>query len=158
VGIEIRHAEPEDYPPIIADLNDWWGGRQMADMLPRLFFTHFRPTSFVAIADGDYAGFIAAFVSQTNPAQAYVHFVGVNPAVRGAGLGRTLYERVFEAARAADCAEVRCITSPVNTASIAFHRRMGFEILPGPAERDGVPYTPEYDGPGNDAVRFRYRL
>lgn len=156
--MEIRHAEQEDYPPIISSLNEWWGGRQMSDMLPRLFFTHFRPTSFVATEGDDYAGFIAGFVSQTDASQAYVHFVGVNPRLRGFGLGRTLYERFFEAARAAGCSEVRCITSPVNVKSVAFHRAIGFEVLPGQDQRDGTPFTPDYDGPGNHAVRFRYRL
>lgn len=44
----IRHAEASDYGSIIAVLNDWWDGRSMADMLPKVFFVHFRDTSFVA--------------------------------------------------------------------------------------------------------------
>ncbi len=45
-------SEPSDYEPILSVLNDWWGGRNMSDMLPKLFFVHFRETSFVAESEG----------------------------------------------------------------------------------------------------------
>ena len=74
----------------------------MAPMLPQLFFLHFEGTSFVAEdGDGRLAGFLVGFLSQTDPDDAYVHFVGVAPEQRGSGLGRELYERFFEAAREA---------------------------------------------------------
>jgi predicted GNAT superfamily acetyltransferase len=44
----------------------------MRDMLPRLFFVHFRGTSFVAERDGELVGFLAGFLSQTEPEDAYV--------------------------------------------------------------------------------------
>lgn len=157
-GLAIRHAEPADHFRISPLLNAWWGGRQMQDMLPRLFFVHFRPTTFVAEIDGELAGFVAGFVSQTDPSTAYAHFIGVDPAFRGRGVGEALYGRLFEAARAAGCRRVEAITSIVNSGSIAFHQRAGFRILPGDAERDGIPYTSGYDGPGYDCVRFRYDL
>jgi len=154
----IRHGEPEDHFRISGLLNEWWGGRQMQDMLPRLFFVHFRPTTFVAELDGQMAGFVAGFVSQTDPSTAYVHFIGVDPALRGLGVGESLYGRLFEAAREAGCRRVDAVTSIVNTGSVAFHRKVGFAVLPGDAERGGIPYTVGYDGPGNDCVRFRYDL
>jgi hypothetical protein len=46
-GILIRHAEPSDYESIISVVDEWWGGRRMAAMLPKLFFVHFQPTSFI---------------------------------------------------------------------------------------------------------------
>ena len=156
--IALRNAEPEDYPPIVRLVDTWWGGRAMASMLPRLFFTHFRPTTFVAEEDGRLVGFVAGFVSQTDPRQAYVQFVGVDPACRGHDVGRLLYERFFAAARAQGCEEVRCVTSPVNRGIIAFHLALGFEPLPGDAAQDGVPSTKDYDGPGESRVRFRRRL
>ncbi|HSD21980.1 MAG TPA: GNAT family N-acetyltransferase [Anaeromyxobacter sp.] len=156
--ITIRHLEPEDYDPIIRVVNDWWGGRRMADMLPRLFFVHFRPTSFAADTDRRVVGFLAGFRSQTHREQAYVHFVGVDPAVRACGVGRALYERFFEAARVLGASEVHGVTSPSNRASLAFHAAMGFEILPGDAEAEGVRYHPDYDGPGEPRVRLRKRI
>jgi GNAT superfamily N-acetyltransferase len=153
-----RHAEPADHAPVVAVVDDWWGGRHMADMLPKLFFVHFRPTSFVAEADGRVVAFLVGFRSQTDPAQAYIHFVGVDPAWRAAGLGRALYERFFDAVRALGCSEVHGVTSPVNAGSIAFHRAMGFELLPGDAESNGVPYLRDYDGRGSPRVRLRKTL
>lgn len=158
MGLKIRHAEPSDYAPIIAVVDEWWGGRQMVDGLPKLFFVHFRDTSFVAVEGDTIRGFVTGFRSQTFPEQAYIHYVGIDPAVRGAGLGKQLYNRFFEAARALGCTEVHCVTSPVNTKSIAFHRAMGFESLPGDSELDGVPVATDYDGRGGSRVRFRLPL
>ena len=50
------------------------------------------------------------------------------------------------------------MTSPVNRGSIAFHLAMGFDPMPGDASQDGVPFTTDYDGPGELRVRFRRRL
>jgi len=115
----------------------------MVDMLPKLFFVHFRETSFVAERDGELVGFLVGFLSQTLPEEAYVHFVGVSPAERGTGLGRELYERVFAAARAHGRTRLSCVTSPLNGGSLAFHAALGFE-----------PSAPQagYDGPGEDRV------
>ena len=129
----------------------------MADMLPKLFFVHFRSTTFVAEADGRLVGFVAGFRSQTHADQAYIHFVGVDPGCRGAGLGRRLYERFFEAAAAQGCSEVHCVTSPLNTGSIAFHFALGFEALAGDSGANGVPFVTDYDGLGESRVRFRKR-
>jgi predicted GNAT superfamily acetyltransferase len=142
-GLEIRNAEPADHARVVAVLDEWWGGRRMRDMLPRLFFVHFRETTFVAEREGDLAGFLAGFLSQTLADEAYVHFVGVHPAERGSGLGRELYERFFACARARGRTRVSCVTSPANQGSLAFHARLGFEAsepLPG------------YDGPGEHRV------
>ena len=98
----------------------------MAAMLPKLFFVHFRDTSFVAEDDGALAGFLCGFRSQTFADEAYIHFVGVDPATRGSGLGRTLYERFFAAV--APRTIVRAVTSPVNERSVAFHQALGFEV------------------------------
>lgn len=156
--VAIRHLEPSDFAPVNAVVDDWWGGRPMRDMLPRLFFVHFRPTSFAAEIDGALAGFLCGFVSQSDPDVAYVHFIGVDPARRGKQIGRRLYERFFEAAQAAGCRHVRAVTSPRNDASIAFHRRVGFTVLPGPQAAGDAPFTPGYDGPREDRVVFSRAL
>lgn len=150
----IRPADPADYDRVIAKVAAWWSGRHMAAMLPRLFFTHFRPWTTVAEREGDLVGFLAAFQSQTDPGQVYCHFIGVDPGHRGEGIGQQLYTRLFADAAGKDCREVLAVTSPLNRPSVAFHSRLGFECLPGLAGIDGIPYTPAYDGPGEDRVRF----
>lgn len=140
--LEIRHANPSDYGRVIQHVDAWWGGREMAPMLPKLFFLHFEGSSFVAEdEEGHLVAFLIGFVSQTNPDEAYVHFVGVAPEQRGSGVGRQLYERFFETMRAHGCTTVRCVTSPANTGSIAFHAALGFTV-------DRV--VEDYDGPGED--------
>ncbi len=149
-GLTIRHAEPSDYGRVIGVVNTWWDGRPMAPMLPKLFFVHFESTSFVAEDErGELAGFLVGFLSQTNPEEAYVHFVGVDPRYRGSGLGRELYERFFAAARGSGCTIVRCVTSPANESSVAFHRSIGFEV-----ER----VDEDYDGSGEPRVLLVRRL
>ncbi len=135
---------------MIGRVNVWWGGREMAPILPRLFFLHFEGTSFVADDDeGELAGFVIGFLSQTDPQEAYIHFIGVSPARRGEGIGRTLYERFFAEAREQGRSLVRCVTSPANEDSIAFHEALGFEV-------DRV--AEDYDGPGEDRVLLLKRL
>jgi predicted GNAT superfamily acetyltransferase len=46
----------------------------------------------------------------------------------------------------------------VNTASVAFHAAMGFAVIAGDGEIDGVSVWRDYDGPGEHRVRFEYRL
>jgi ribosomal protein S18 acetylase RimI-like enzyme len=124
--LRLRPAEPGDYARVIEVVDDWWGGRPMAPMLPKLFFVHFRDTSFVGEDKGELAGFLCGFRSQTFDDEAYIHFVGVDPSRRGSGLGRLLYERFFEAVRPRSL--VRAVTSPANERSLAFHRALGFEV------------------------------
>jgi predicted GNAT superfamily acetyltransferase len=80
--IRLRTAEAADYDRIIAVVDDWWG-RSVRHALPRLFLDHFHATSFVAERDGDLAGFLIGFLSPSLLDAAYIHFVGVNPLLRG---------------------------------------------------------------------------
>lgn len=154
----VRNLETRDHAPIITVVNDWWGGRPMAGMLPRLFFTHFQPSSFVLEDRGQLVAFLIGFISQTDPAQAYIHFVGVHPGYRAQGLGRQLYQHFFDTVQAQGCQTVRCVTSPVNTGSIAFHTHMGFTAEPGDSTAQGIAITHDYDGPGEHRVRFAKTL
>ena len=148
--VDIRHAKPSDYGRVIGLVNVWWGGREMAPMLPKLFFIHFEGTSFVAEdEEGELVGFVIGFLSQTSDDEAYIHFVGVDPEHRGEGLGHALYERFFEEVRTSGRSVVRCVTSPVNDRSVAFHESLGFEV-----ER----VVEDYDGPGEDRVLLVKRL
>ncbi len=126
----------------------------MSDMLPKLFFVHFQNTSFVAEQDGEIVAFLVGFVSQTFPDEAYIHFVGVSPEFRKEGLARALYEKFFVTVQKMGCRAVRCVTSPVNKDSIAFHRSLGFSAKDSDKAIDGISVFEGYDGEGRDRVLF----
>jgi len=152
--MNIRQLQEADYETIIEAIDDWFDGRQLSYLLPRIFFIHFRPTSFAIEENGRVIGFLAGFVSQTYLEQAYIHFVGIEPNYRGRGLGRQLYSIFFETVRRLGCTTVRCITSPVNSGSIAFHTRMGFRIERSNEERHGIACMINYELKGADRVLF----
>jgi broad specificity phosphatase PhoE/GNAT superfamily N-acetyltransferase len=154
---QIRTASPADFAAVIRVVDAWWG-RPMAQQLPRLFFQHFHDTSLIAEQEGRLVGFLVGFQSQAQPEQAYIHFVAVHPELREAGLGRHLYETFFARMRARGCRLVQSITSPVNRRSVAFHQAMGFRLMPGDAEVDGLPVHPDWDGQGTPRIRFERRL
>jgi ribosomal protein S18 acetylase RimI-like enzyme len=150
----LRTLRESDYPFVSERVDAWWGGRPVRALVQRLFFEHFQAMSLAAEEGGRVVGFLIGFQSQTDPAVAYIHFVGVDPGARARGLGRRLYEAFFERARARGCRAAEAITSPVNHGSIAFHRAMGFALLPGDGEVDGVPVVKDHAGPGQARVRF----
>jgi predicted GNAT superfamily acetyltransferase len=150
--MQIRTVTPEDYASLIGVVDAWWGGRAMALMLPRLFFVHFRDTSFIAEGDGSRVGFLVGFLSPTLSDEGYIHFVGVHPEHRKRGVARALYERFFELAREAGRHRVKCVTSPTNALSLAFHLALGFHPEGTAQADDAVPIHRDYDGPGEDRV------
>jgi ribosomal protein S18 acetylase RimI-like enzyme len=146
--ITLRTATAADFDPIIAVVDDWWG-RPIRHALPRVFLDHFHATSAIAESDGALAGFLIGFLSPSQPDAAYIHFVGVDPARRGHGLARVLYERFFALAAADERQVIRAITAATNAQSIAFHTAMGFTV---------TPPIPNYDGDSAPKVLFERRL
>lgn len=142
-SVDIRTATADDYDRIASVVNDWWG-RDVLSGLPRLFLQHFHATSLIA-EDPQLVGFLVGFVSPGQPDEAYVHYVGVHPQHRQHGLARRLYQHFTSEASDAGCSRVRAITSPTNLGSIAFHRRMGFDV--------SEPVS-GYNGPGSEMVTF----
>jgi ribosomal protein S18 acetylase RimI-like enzyme len=158
IPLQIRNVKSSDYDVISPLINEWWGGRQMSDMLPKLFFVHFKNTSFIAENDGELVGFLIGFLSQSDKDAAYIHFVGVNPDYRKNNIGSQLYHEFFKEIKKNNISVVRAVTSPVNKVSIAYHRKMGFEIEKGDKEVDGVSVFSDYDGLGQDRVLFVKRI
>lgn len=161
VLVDFRHANYADHQAIKRAIPTWWSSshspeqaRTLGLLVPPLFLQHFASTSWVAEADGELAGFVVGFHSTDRPDEAYIHFTGVDPQLRGRGLARSLYERFFAQARDAGRTTIRAITSPRNTGSIAFHTSVGFAIAPGDKEVDGVSVHSDYDAPGEDRVCF----
>src|SRR5580658_6744370 len=152
---DIRTAGERDYPVIAGALQTWWtqpgmteaGARERAALVPRLWLQHFGSTSLVAERLSQFVGFLIGFLSPDRLDEGYIHFVGVAPDARGAGVGRSLYERFFDQCRRAGRRHVRCVTSPHNLSSIAFHAAMGFEVEPGSEGTGAVLAKADYDGP-----------
>jgi ribosomal protein S18 acetylase RimI-like enzyme len=145
----LRALAPADFDYITTRVDAWWGGRTMSHLLPRLFFDHFHNTSLAAVDDtGRLVGFLVGFLSPAESDLGYVHFIGVDPEVRGAGLGRQLHASFAEIVESSGRSRIGAVTSPVNAGSIAFHRSLGFSAT----------LHPDHDGPGHDLVVFERRL
>lgn len=159
--MDFRHATYADHKPIKQAIPTWWSASHTPEqaaalglLVPPLFLQHFASTSWVAENDGDFAGFVVGFHSADRSDEAYIHFTGVDPRLRGQGIARSLYERFFAQARSAGRTTVRAVTSPRNTGSIGFHTSVGFTIAPGDKDLDGLSVHSDYDAPGEDRVCF----
>lgn len=155
--LTFRRPTAEDHARIVSVIDEWWGGRALRQLLPRLWLEHFQGTSWVAErADGRLAGFVVGFISPDDPSTAYAHMIASDPNLRRAGTGRALYERFFQDARARGARRVTAVTWPGNRASVAFHRSMGFAVDDGAGTQAiyGTPAHPDHDGPGDDRVVF----
>lgn len=156
----IRPAVTDDHPRMVGAIQEWWDdsrttqeARELSLLLPRLFLQHFAGTSLV-MEDGDrLTGFLVGFHSPDRRHEAYIHFVGVDPACRRHGVARRLYEHFFDMTRTAGRDRVRAVTSPQNTGSVAFHRSMGFELESHPSNQEPAVFE-DYDGPGQHRICF----
>jgi ribosomal protein S18 acetylase RimI-like enzyme len=137
---------------------DWWSGRDLRSMLPKVFFVHFCNTSFVVEAENQLIGFLVGFMSQTYENIGYIHFVGVHPEFRKEGIGRKLYVQFFKQCELNKRKIIKSCTSPVNKPSISFHQRMGFIIEAGDGEIDGIPVTLNYLGLNDPKVLFKLEI
>ena len=159
--MRLRRPTEADHPAIVERVDEWWSGRRMRALLPRLWFQHFCGTSWIAEdRDGTIVGFLVGFVSPDRPEEAYVHMIATNPNRRRRGLGRQLYERFVEDVTGHGVRRIRAITWPGNRVSVDFHRALGFrpEDGPGTVRIYGVPAYPDYDADGEDRVAFVLEL
>jgi ribosomal protein S18 acetylase RimI-like enzyme len=156
--IHLRRPVEADHAVLVARVDDWWGGgRQVRQLLMRLWFQHFSGTSWIAEDEaGRLVGFLVGFVSPDRPEEGYIHMVGTDPNHRRRGLGRQLYEAFFSDMRARGVRRVLAVTWPGNRVSVGFHRAMGFRPAEGPGTQNlyGTPAYPDYDGDGDDRVAF----
>jgi ribosomal protein S18 acetylase RimI-like enzyme len=152
-----RRPTDADYPAVISVIDEWWGGRRVRALLPRLWFHHFTGSSWIVESgDGRLEGFLVGFISPDHPSEAYVHMIGTNPNRRKRGVGRALYEHFFEDVRARGARTVKSVTWPGNQISVKFHTAIGFRPDDGPGSKRlyGTIAYPDDDGDGEDRVRF----
>lgn len=151
--LRFRRPTEADHLPIVRVIDEWWGGRSLRHLLPRLWLQHFTGTSWIAeTGDGRLAGFLIGFVSPDRPDEAYVHMVAANPNLRRRGVARRLYDRFFDDVRSRGVRRVTAITWPGNRPSVAFHRAIGFRLDDGPGSQSiyGVPAFTDYDEDRDD--------
>jgi ribosomal protein S18 acetylase RimI-like enzyme len=159
VPVEIRLRRPieADHHQLVAVVDDWWAGRKLHGLLPRLWLQHFTGTSWIAeTPDGTLAGFLVGFVSPDHPDLAYIHMVATKPELRKQAIGRVMYEAFFADVAARGARKVTAITWAGNAVSIGFHVAMGFRVVDGPGTETilGVTAFPDYDYAGEDRVVF----
>lgn len=155
--LKLEILQDETYDFIIENLNHWFGGRNMTDMLPRLFFKHFGNTSFIAKINNEIVGFIIAFFSASDMETGYIHFVGVNPNYRRLGVGKKLYQHFYKLCKEKSVTKISCITSPINETSITYHHSLGFSASKYKTDGQVDPEL-NYDGPGNHRILFKKNI
>jgi ribosomal protein S18 acetylase RimI-like enzyme len=154
----IRPLRESDHAALVAVVDGWWD-RKIRWALPRLWLQHFTSTSFVAEGplggrDDAPLGFVVGFVSQDDPATAYLHLVGVAPGRRRRGIGRALLERFVAATAERGARRATTIAWPGDPIGLAFLRAMGFVADDGPGTRPlyGTPARTDWNRDGDDQV------
>lgn len=163
-AVEVRPLTPQDWPAVEACyLAGIRGGQATFETEPptwQAFDAGKIPgLRFVAVADGEVVGWVAA--SRTSARPAYVgvveHSIYVLPQAQGRGVGRLLLERFLAEAAAAGIWTVQSGIFPENSASLALHRRAGFREV-GVRERIArMPIGP-LAGQWRDVLLLELRL
>ena len=149
---EISRCTQQDYNQILGELQDFWDGRETRPLHHPMFIHEFGDSAFVIRDCAKIVAYLFGFVSQVGPV-GYVHLVAVRASARRQGLGQALFNRFIEFARGRGCTQIKAITTPSNSSSIAFHKSFGMELL-GHPNAEGVPIVPDYAGPDQPRVVF----
>jgi ribosomal protein S18 acetylase RimI-like enzyme len=146
--IAIEPIREGDLGEILGDYERFWGDRDLPRHLHHPMFVHeFGDTAFVARRqDGAIVGYLLGFVAPTG--DGYIHLVAVRDDARKMGVAGRLYETFASAAHARGAAGLKAISNPTNQSSIAFHRRLGFDVTP----------VDDYGGAGRPRVVMRRPL
>ena len=128
---------------VLAMLPAFWDDRDVGHLHHPVWF---RQLGATALAARDGTGALLGYLlGAPTPHGGYAHVVAALPAARGQGLGRALYARFAAGVSCGAPATVEAITTPTNTRSVAFHRRLGFT----------AELVEDYAGPGEDRVHLR---
>ena len=164
-----RRPTESDYAALAGLVDEWWDGRVLQGLLPRLWFRHFAGTSWIAeVADEvatrsaasavqpQIAGFLIGFLSPGHEGIAVLHAVGVHPTHRRQHFGRLLVDHFLEDARRAGAGRVEAMVWPGNRRGFGFLTALSFSPSPDPAARPiyGIPAFEGYDFGTEDRARF----
>ena len=135
--ITIEPMTLSDMAAVLAELDRFWGGRDMRFLHQKVFVQEFGDTCLTARGpDGQIAGYLIGFPAPQH--LGYIHAVAVRDSARGTGCGQALYQAFATAVAAHGADRLKAITNVINTGSVAFHRRLAFD----------VQRVEDYDGPG----------
>lgn len=137
----------EKCPPIPTERNSIY----------HIFTKFFKKTSLVVEkSDGGAVGFLLGFISQDDPADAYLHLICVSQEWGGRGLAKEMLQRFLETVTESGCRRVYLITSPENKTSINFYKGSGFKVnKTGETIKVGdLVAFKDYNGPGDHKVVF----
>ncbi len=143
----------------MAVMPDWWGGRDLRDLLPRIFFEHFRGTSFVVEHEDELVAFLVGFLCPTTPARPTCTSPastrpGAAAVWRATCTGASSPSRASAGSTRRARRHVvgqRATRSPSTSASAS-------RSLPGDGEVDGLPAQRRPDVPGERSCKFELRL
>jgi putative NADPH-quinone reductase len=55
---KIRNGKSVDHDNIVSVMPEWWGGRDLSPSVLKVFFIHFKNTTFIAEIGGQMVGFL----------------------------------------------------------------------------------------------------
>jgi ribosomal protein S18 acetylase RimI-like enzyme len=149
---EISLCTPEDYFQILDELRAFWDGRDTHALHHPFLIREFGNSAFVIRDGSQVLAYLFGFLSQSEPI-GYVHAIAVRVSARRRRLAHRLFDHFVGFARRHGCMHIKAITTPSNTGSIAFHKKLGMQLL-GEGNVDGVPVIPDYAGRGMPRVVF----
>ncbi|MFC6645845.1 GNAT family N-acetyltransferase [Granulicella cerasi] len=138
-----------------------WPDFKERESIYHLFCKFFSNTSFICENnDGVIVGFLLGFISQVDPAEAYIHLVAVDASAQRKGIASMLYQQFFQRVDWLGAERIRLIVNPENAASRTFHEQMGFVAdIHGPSIMIGDVLAAEnYNGPGLHMVTYLREL
>lgn len=157
-GFKLRHPTEADHPRIAAVIEEWFGGRTIAQHAARSWFRHVGSSSWIASdATGRPVGILLGYRSQDHPDEGVVHLLAVDPNARRQGIGRSLVEAFVDAMVARGVSTVVALAWPGDPPAVAFFRAVGFRADDGPGSQNlfGTPAFVDHEAPGDDRIVFR---
>ncbi|MCR5600618.1 MAG: GNAT family N-acetyltransferase [Ruminococcus sp.] len=95
---------------------------------------------FLVVKIGDeVAGFVAVYANDVLTRTAYIPFIAVDPAYRGKGVGRLLFDKACDLAIKKDMLYLKLEVNKSNNNAIAFYNKMGMRCI-GEASQSSFYY------------------
>jgi L-amino acid N-acyltransferase YncA len=137
MGVRIEPMTLSDLAEVLAEHDRFWDGRDVRFLHQRVFVQEFGDTCLTARREhGEIAGYLLGFATPRRVG--YIHVVAVRDDAHGTGCGQALYAAFAAVATAQGAERLKAITTVTNAGSVAFHRRLGFDIR----------RVDDYSGPG----------